>query len=177
MTSKWLILSDFVVTGTSVESDIIGTGTSRWSRRYKNYVCRIKRGKIDLEQSREEGMVYLRDGSKDSVRILAMATLWWDHFNQLPGTTEPLSSHHLFSISCLFCPWHSRWFWSLGSLVLVLILTEYKEQLQKKGRLKVENWEQFAYFFSFKRTIYDSIIAKLLQKSCFVFASAHWDTI
>ena len=96
---------------------------------------------------------------------------------QLPGTTERLSSHHLFSISCLFCPWHSRWFWSLGSLVLVLILTEYKEQLQKKGRLKVENWEQFAYFFSFKRTIYDSIIAKLLQKSCFVFASAHWDTI
>ena len=42
-----------------------------------------------------------------------------------------------------------------------------------KGRLKVENWELFAYFFSFKRTIYDSIIAKLLQKSCFVFASAH----
>ena len=48
---KVIFLSDSVVAGTSVETHIIGTGTTRWSRRYENYVCRIFGGKIGLKTS------------------------------------------------------------------------------------------------------------------------------
>ena len=41
----WVIVI-LVVAGTSVETHIIGTRTTRWSRRYENYVCSIDFCKI-----------------------------------------------------------------------------------------------------------------------------------